>query len=163
MGLTLVPELVPLLLLSPVLVAVAYFDLRYLRIPNVLTLISLAILALAMLLAPPSDLLVRLVFAGAVFGLGFLAFAFRLVGGGDVKILFPLLLAIPANGLLTFANVFSASLLLGIALVLAARRLPVAAGSGWKSMGSKRSFPMGLSIALAGLSFPVIAAVQAAA
>lgn len=163
MDLTLPVEVIPLALLAPVLVAAAYFDLRYLRIPNVLTLLALAVLALTMLVAPPDDLLARLIFAGCVFGLGLLAFAFRLVGGGDVKILFPLLLAVPANGLLTFANVFSVSLLLGIGLILVARRLPSASASGWKSLGQTRGFPMGLSFALAGLSFPLVAAVQAAA
>lgn len=151
-------DLLPLVMLSPVLVAVAYFDLRYLRIPNVLTLIGLGILLLALIIAPPQDLLARLVFAGSVFVVGFLAFALRLVGGGDVKILLPLLLAVPTSGLLVFANVFSAAMLLGIALVLAARRLPGAANMGWKSLATTRGFPMGLSIAMAGLGFPLVAA-----
>jgi Flp pilus assembly protein protease CpaA len=33
-------ELLPLILLAPVLAAVAYFDLRYMRIPNALVLIA---------------------------------------------------------------------------------------------------------------------------
>ena len=150
-------QLVPLFLLTPVMVAAAYFDLRFMRIPNLLSLIAVAIFVVSTLLFPPADLVLRLVIALLVFALGIVAFAFRLVGGGDVKLLSALMLLVPANGIVVFANVFSASLIAGIILLLAARRIPATRKWGWKSFGGSQRFPMGLSIAMSGLAFPVIA------
>ncbi|MEO6298293.1 MAG: prepilin peptidase [Paracoccaceae bacterium] len=149
-------NIVPMLLLAPVLVAVAYFDLRFMRIPNGLTLITLGVLALIILFFPPADLWARLAIAGLVFALGCVGFAFRMVGGGDVKILSALMLAVPTSGIAVFANVFSVSLITGIILVLTLRRFPIVAKLGWKSFGGSTKFPMGLSIAMAGLAFPLV-------
>lgn len=146
----------PILLLVPVLVAVAYFDLRFMRIPNSLTLITLGVFALAVIVSPPTDLVARFAIAGIVFFLGCVGFAFRLLGGGDVKILSALMLVVPANGMVLFANVFSVSMITGVIVVLTLRRFPVVAKSGWKSFGGSTKYPMGLSIALAGLAFPLV-------
>lgn len=149
-------DLIPMVLLAPVLVAVAYFDLRFMRIPNVLTFIALGVVAVAFLFVPPADLWTRLAVAAIVLVLGVAAFAFRLIGGGDVKILPALLLAVPTYCLSIFANVFAASMIVGIVLVLALRRLPVINGLGWKTFGGSTKFPMGLSIAMSGLAFPLV-------
>lgn len=150
-------DILPMLLLAPILVAVAYFDLRFMRIPNSLTLITLGIFAVVVLLSPPADLWLRLGIAGLVFALGCVAFAFRLIGGGDVKILSALMLAVPVNGIAVFANVFSASMIAGIVVVLTLRRIPQSTSWGWKSFAGSKKFPMGLSIAMAGLAFPLVA------
>lgn len=150
-------ELIPIIALSPVLLAVAYSDLRYMRIPNLLSLIAAAVFVVFAAILPPNDLMVRLIVAGVVFALGFLAFAFRLVGGGDVKFLPVLMLFVPFGKLAIFCNTFSAALILGIGAVLALRRLPASAGWGWKSFSGTPKFPMGISIAGAGLAFPWIA------
>lgn len=152
-------EIVPMLLLAPVLMAVAYFDLRFMRIPNILSLIVLAVFAVALIFFPPADLLARLVIASSVFLLGLIGFSFRLIGGGDVKILSALMLVVPTSGIAVFANVFSISMVAGIILVLAIRRFPQINSLGWKSFGGSHKFPMGLSIALAGLAFPVVSLV----
>lgn len=152
----LVIGLFPLFCIAPLLVAAAWCDLRYMRIPNVLSLAAVAVFALAALVVPPDDLAARLTVAVSVFALGFVAFAFRLFGGGDVKLLSALMLFVPFAHLTLFANVFSASMLIGIALILGLRRVIPAAGIGWVSFQSNK-FPMGISIALAGLSFPVVA------
>ena len=57
-------EIVPMLLLAPVLMAVAYFDLRFMRIPNILSLMVVAVFAIAVFFFPPADLLARLEAAG---------------------------------------------------------------------------------------------------
>ena len=150
-------DVLAMLLLSPVMVAVAYCDLRFMRIPNNLTLIALGIFASVAILYPPADLWIRLGFAALVFSLGCLAFAFRLIGGGDVKILSALMLTVPATGVVVFANVFAISLIAGVAVVLTLRRMPQSSSWGWKSFGGSQKFPMGLSIALAGLAFPLVA------
>lgn len=153
-------EIVPMLLLAPVLMAVAYFDLRFMRIPNILSLMVLAVFAVAAFFFPPADLLARLVIATSVLLLGFIGFSFRLIGGGDVKILSALMLVVPTSGIVVFANVFSISMFAGIILVLAIRRFPQINSLGWKSFGGSHKFPMGLSIALAGLAFPVVSLVM---
>lgn len=153
--------LLPLILLAPVLLAVGYFDLRYMRIPNALSLIALAIFALCAALAPPDDLMFRLGAAAAVLALGFIAFALGLVGGGDVKILACLVLFVPFAGLAQFAQNFALALSLGITVLLALRRVPALQRSSWRGFSERRGFPMGISIALAGLAYPVLAVTAA--
>lgn len=148
--------LVPLLILAPVLVMVAWSDLRHLRIPNALSLVAIGLFALCAMMAPPADLGLRVGIAGMVFALGFIGFCRGLWGGGDVKFLAALMLFVPVTTLAVFSYVFSASMLAGIALVLGLRRLPAASGFGWKSMSGSTKFPMGLSIAMAGLLHPLV-------
>lgn len=148
-------SLVPLILISPILVAVAYCDLRFMRIPNVLSVLILAIFVTASLIDPPDDLLARIAVAAAVFGLGFTGFCFRMLGGGDVKILSALMLFVPLASLVLFAYIFSAAMLVGIAAILTLRRLPLATDHGWKSISGSTRFPMGVSIALAGIVHPL--------
>lgn len=150
-------DLVGMVCLAPVMVAVAIHDLRYMRIPNSLSLISFGILAVVTAAFPPDDLVIRVIVALSVLALGLIGFVFRLVGGGDVKILAVLMLAVPSEGFVVFAYVFSAAMFVGIGIVLLLRRVPQTASWGWKSFGGSSGFPMGLSIALAGLSFPLFA------
>lgn len=145
-----------LLILAPVLAIVAYCDLRYMRIPNALSLIAIAVFVVVSVIAPPADLWPRVAVAGIVLALGLTAFAFRMIGGGDVKFLSAMMLSVPTSGLLIFANVFSASMLAGIVFVLGMRRIPATQGWGWKTFGGSQKFPMGISIALSGLAFPLV-------
>ncbi|WP_347312262.1 prepilin peptidase [Defluviimonas sp. SAOS-178_SWC] len=149
--------LIPLLLIAPLLVVVAYADLSRMRIPNVLSLIALAVFGLVAVVAPPDDLLVRIAVAGTIFVLGFGAFCLRLFGGGDVKMLSALLLFVPVPTMPLFGYVFSASMLAGIVIVLGLRRIPAAHRLGWKSISGSTGFPMGLSIAMAGILHPAAA------
>lgn len=145
-----------LLILAPVLAIVAYCDLRYMRIPNALSLIAIAVFVVVSVIVPPADLWPRVAVAGIVLALGLTAFAFRMIGGGDVKFLSAMMLSVPTSGLLIFANVFSASMLAGIVFVLGMRRIPATQGWGWKTFGGSQKFPMGISIALSGLAFPLV-------
>lgn len=152
-------DLFPLFLIAPILVAVAYFDLRFMRIPNVITLILVfffAILAWIWPLALP-EFGLRFAVAAIVFMIGFIGFFFGLVGAGDVKILSALMLYVPFSTIAVFANVFSASLILGALIVLFLRRFDKIAAMGWKSIGGSHKFPMGLSIAMSGLALPAVA------
>lgn len=154
--------MIPLLLIAPLLVAVAYSDLSRMRIPNLLSLVALAVFGLAALISPPDDLVARVSVAGTVFVLGFGAFCLGLFGGGDVKMLAALLLFVPVPTMPLFGLVFSASMLAGIAIVLGLRRIPAAHRLGWKSISGSTGFPMGLSIAMAGLLHPAAAFLIAA-
>lgn len=148
-------SLVPLILISPILVAVAYCDLRFMRIPNVLSVLIVAIFVISSLIYPPDDLFARIIVAATVFALGFAGFCFRMLGGGDVKVLSALTLLVPLHSLTLFAYIFSAAMLVGIAMILTLRRLPLAVGHGWKSISGSTRFPMGISIALAGIAHPL--------
>ena len=148
----------PLMLLAPILLAVGYFDLRYMRIPNVLSIIAVALFAVSVLVATPDDLVARLLVAGAVFAIGFTGFCFRILGGGDVKILSALMLFIPLHDLIIFANVFSVSMMVGIIAILSVRRMPFASQTGWKAISASTRFPMGISIGFAGIIQPLAVA-----
>lgn len=155
-------SLVPLLLVSPVLVAAAYSDLRHMRIPNGL---SWAALAAFLLLAPAfvgaEQAAERAVVAAGVLAAGVAMFALRLVGGGDVKILAALFLFVPTSTMSVFLLTFSAAMLCGIALMPVLRAFPGAASSGWVALRRGAGFPMGISIALSGLAHPhVVMALQ---
>ena len=63
-------------------------DLRTYRIPNALTLAIVFIYPIFALTSPSEfDWLAVLLIAVAVFAVGFVLFAFRQIGGGDVKLL----------------------------------------------------------------------------
>lgn len=148
-------ELIPLALLSPVLVATAYCDLRHMRIPNALSLIFLTVFLLsAPFLLSGDEVLFRLTTSAAFLAIGFGLFALRLIGGGDVKILSALLLFVPSATISAFMFLFSTTMVLGIALMPLLRALPGAGGSGWVSLQPSAGFPMGISIAMAGLAHP---------
>ncbi len=147
---------IPLLLSAPLLILAAYYDLRFLRIPDLISVALITIFVFSALFYTPDDLMTRLLAAAVVFGIGFLAFSLRLVGGGDVKLLSALMLFIPTNGIILFANLFSVSLLIGVASIIALRRKRCASCAGWKSLSKPKAFPMGISIALAGLTYPLV-------
>lgn len=150
-------ELVPLVLLSPVLVATGYSDLRRMRIPNALSLAALALFAVsAPFLMPLEAIALRAAIAAGVLCLGFLMFAFGLVGAGDVKIFSALLLFVPTPTMSVFLFVFSVAMILGMALMPVLRALPNAAQTGWVALERDAKFPMGISIAMAGLAHPVV-------
>jgi prepilin peptidase CpaA len=146
--------LLPLLAAAPVLLAVAYSDLRYLRIPNALSLALVLIFLGACLIAPPPDLALRIGLAAATLSIGALAFLAGLVGAGDVKILAAMLLLVPGAGLLAVPLVFAGALALTLAGVLAWRRLPAMAGTHWAGLIRGPQFPMGVAIGLTGLALP---------
>lgn len=140
----------PLFLVLPLLVAVAIFDLRFLRIPNALPLIAVALFALLAIISPPVDLTVRIAIACLTFCLGFCAFSLRLVGGGDVKMLAALALFIPADSILLFANIFAAALLLAIPMLHIARCGFSRLRDNWAALSGARRLPVGLPMAITG-------------
>jgi prepilin peptidase CpaA len=149
-------NVIPLMLMAPVLIAVAYCDLRYLRIPNLLGIISIVIFVLTAPLLDFNEVVWRSTAGAIVLVVGFIAFALRLLGGGDVKMLAALLLFIPSQTLSYFALNFSASMFLGILFILTLRAVRWQPGPGWVSFSATGKFPMGISIALSGLIHPFL-------
>jgi prepilin peptidase CpaA len=142
--------LTPLCFMLPILVVVGYSDLRHMRIPNMLSYLALAVFVVTAPMVGWSELALRAVVATAIFVLGFAAFALRLFGGGDIKIMAALMLFIPSQTLTVFALCFSASMIIGILFVLIVRKFPQRFSVGWTGLTETGKFPMGISIALSG-------------
>ncbi len=147
-------QLIPLILLIPVLLAVAWTDLRSMRIPNVLSLIALAICIVTAPLIPMPEIGLRLAAAAITGVFGLILFGLRLMGGGDLKILTVLMLAIPSRTWIEFGWLFSASVLLGAAFLILLRSAPWLTDSSWITIRARSKFPLGLSIAMAGIAHP---------
>lgn len=147
----------PLVLAAPLMFLVIINDLKRMRIPNWLSLATIAVFVLTVPLVQPMDeTLARLAAAAIVFALGFAAFASGAVGGGDVKILSALMLLIPIEALPLFSLILSATLMGGAALVLGLRAVMRTPVEGWRFLETKK-FPMGLSIGTAALALPAAA------
>lgn len=144
------------LFILPLLVIVAYCDLRYLRIPNWM---PIAAIVLFLCLSPtlqPSELGLRCVVAFVVFGIGVAAFAAGLFGGGDVKFLPALLLFVPADQLALFCMCLSVAILAAIATVSALRSPALAGLDAWAFRVRPSGLPLGLSFAYAGFAFAAL-------
>ena len=148
-------DIFPNLLVAPLLIYAAYSDLRYMRIPDFISIALVVLFAFTILIQFPIDIGARIAVASGIFAIGYAGFSLRLIGGGDVKFLSALALFVPRSELTVFANLFSASLLVGIFLICVAQRSRLA-NVGWKSFSARGRFPMGLSIAMAGLMLPVV-------
>ena len=148
-------DLFPNLLIAPLLIYAAYSDLRYMRIPDFISIALVALFTVTILIQVPLDIGARIAVATGIFVIGYTGFSFRLIGGGDVKFLSALALFVPRSELTVFANLFSVSLLVGVFLICVAQRSRLA-NVGWKSFSARGRFPMGLSIAMAGLMLPVV-------
>ena len=135
---------------SPLNVA-AVFDLKTLRIPNVLSIVGIGIFLLTMPLLPLNEIGFRALASLVVFCLGLTAFAFGLVGGGDVKLLSVLLLVVPSAAWLLFTNAFAWSLLVGLVVFMSWQRVPRFQSVRFRASTEVGHFAMGPSIAMAGI------------
>jgi len=145
------PDTPILVMLSIVLVLVIYNDLRRMRIPNTLSVILLAIFPFfALDFESWNSVFLQIGFSALIFVLGFVAFALRAMGGGDVKVLAALALFVPLGHLPLVMVTFSVCLFLGVAFVLCSRKLVNNPERKWAFLSTKR-FPLGLPIGLCGL------------
>lgn len=135
----------------------AYFDVKEYRIPNRVSLFIAALYAVHVLAStPPVDWVGGLIVAAITVAVLSALYAFRAVGGGDVKLMTVtalwagpaavvefLVITTLAGGLLALLMISSARF--GLALG------PEAAGErGIKTMLSKESLPYGVAIAVGG-------------
>lgn len=153
------PELLPLVLAAPLLGWMAVSDFTRMRISNRLILAMLALFAVAgpWLLGGEAALW-RLAAAALVLVAGFAAFLGGFFAGGDIKALAALQLFIPLGreNLALYALTFSAAMLAGIVAMLLLRRVAGGPGASCLSLSVAQGYPMGISIALAGLAYPLI-------
>jgi prepilin peptidase CpaA len=147
-----------MVLLAPVLIAVALGDLSRLRISNRLVAVTLVLFAITVPIFAADEIALRLAAGLAIFAVLTVLFALGLMGGGDVKMLPAVLLFVPPEHWGNFAFLLSFALLLGVTGVGAARMAVSSRGpTGWLALDTPRAFPMGVSIALAGLLLPAFA------
>jgi prepilin peptidase CpaA len=147
-------DLLPLVGFAPILVLAGLSDLRRMRIPNWTSLAAIAIFLVCLPLIGWPEAGWRIAAAAALFAVGLGAWALRLFGAGDVKLLSALLLLVPSQHLWLFWEVFAASLALGLIAVTGLRATGALRQLGWVSMRAAGCFPMGVSIALAGTALP---------
>jgi prepilin peptidase CpaA len=122
------------------LVAAAYSDIRTLRIPNVLVVAvaALGILHLV-LLGNPITATYAVGAALLVFFVGCVLFRYRIVGGGDVKLLTATIPLIWYRDLFNFLALMSIiGALLAVAVILVHNYLPLVSDRAW-SRGCRRA------------------------
>lgn len=151
-------QLVPLVALAPVLIWVAVSDLREMRIPNLVVVIALGCFVLWMPLLGWGEVGLRVLAAAVTFAIGYVLFALRAFGGGDVKFLSALMLFVPSAAVAQFLLLLSGALVLGSVISLTLQSAPVAARLGWKSVQARGKLPMGISLAMSGLALPYFVA-----
>lgn len=147
----------------PVAVYVAFSDLKTMRIPNISVLVMLGVFLVAGLIALPfQEYLWRLANFAVVLGIGFVANALRLVGGGDAKY------AAAIAPFFAFSDIKLVLILFAIMLVSAfvIHRLFRSIGAirrltaGWKSWDAGKDFPMGLALSGLLIAYLAIGALQ---
>lgn len=137
--------------LAVLLVVMIVTDLRLMRIPDVLTIGFVILFAAhAAVIGPGIWLVWQIGLAVAVFVLGFIAFGFNLMGGGDTKVLPALVLFVPISHLSAAMLVFAASLLISILTLLIVRRVWARPDHDWAAF-RETALPMGLPIGITGL------------
>ena len=149
-------ELLQLVVFAPFLVLAAASDLTRLRIPNWVSLVAIGVFVATLPMAGLQEAGLRLTVAGVTFSIGFALWMLRMFGGGDVKLLSCFLLLVPSTDVLPFLQLFAVSLAIGLATVVGMRRSGAFAGRGWVSMQAEGQFPMGISIALAGIGLVIL-------
>ena len=146
----------PLIVLSPLLLVLGYGDMRHLRIPNLLVFATIGVFILMLPWVPYDEIVPRVMNAAIAFGIAFVAFITRIVGGGDAKMFPALLLFVPPGSLSLFVLLFSISLLIVTLLLMAVRFVFRQRNTRFAAINTPRSVPMGVPMALSGLILPLL-------
>lgn len=144
---------------TPLCLYAAWTDLRFMLIPNSISIALVTIfIALGVIFLPIDVVGWRLLAGFIVLAIGFVLNAIGIIGGGDVKLLAGFTPFVSAAGAPNFLMLFSFSLILTLALHRIAGRIgPIRrATADWKSWQAGRHFPMGISIALAAIAYLVL-------
>lgn len=142
-------ELAIALAFVPILLAAAASDLRYMRIPNTLSIAALGVFMIAVPFLGFDAAILRVAIGLSAFALCFALFAVGWLGGGDAKLLPASILAIPPGMMPLYLFCFSVCMLAGMMAIWAARQHWSHSEAIWVSMRPGALFPMGISIAAA--------------
>ncbi|MGD9861679.1 MAG: prepilin peptidase [Pseudodonghicola sp.] len=143
-------------LFSPVLIGMIWTDVSQLRIPNAFSKIGLGLFLLSAPLLGPEETVTRISIAVLCFAICFAAFALRLLGGGDAKILPVVMLFVPGGLIQFYLLLFAAALAVGLLLIQGSRLLFGRSGPRLAALQTQRDFPMGVSIGLSGLALAAV-------
>ena len=136
-----------LVLTTPLCIWAAWSDLKFLKIPNILSiLLGLVFVVSGIFLLPLDEYLWRLLIGVAAVLVGFLIYLSGLIGGGDIKLFAAMLPFITPNELYAFTFLVSITALSGVAAHRVVGKLGLAP-AGWKSWEGGKKYPLGLSLA----------------
>jgi prepilin peptidase CpaA len=143
-------ELLLLLIFLPIIIGSAVSDFQSLKIRNVQVLVALGLFLMASpFLLGMEELAIRLFAAAVTFGICFVLFSLRLIGGGDAKMMPVVILFVPSGELVLFLRIFAGALLLVSLGSLLLQRNPGLRPAGWASVHARRQVPVGVAMALA--------------
>ena len=145
------PVLPFLLLAAPLCLYAAWSDLKFMRIPNWLSIAALVgFIVLGLIFLPISLIGWRLLAGFVVLVIGFLLNMMGILGGGDAKFGAAMIPFIAYGDFGTFALIFAGMLILTLILHRLARATPIKnLAPDWESWHSGKFFPMGSAISSA--------------
>ena len=142
-------NLLLLLFFLPVIFASAISDFNHLKIRNVQVTVGLAaFLVISPFLLDLNEISFRLLSAVLIFGICFILFSLRLIGGGDAKMMPVVLLFVPSDEIVLFLRIFAGALLLVSLGALFIQRSPRLRRAGWTTAQERRQVPVGVAMAL---------------
>ncbi|MEX0969010.1 MAG: prepilin peptidase [Paracoccaceae bacterium] len=154
--------LILLILTLPVSLLIVYYDVRYMRIPNKLVLLTaLIFLATGPFLFTFQDYIIRASLGLFMLILGFLLHLTGRVPGGDIKYAAALLPYIAIAHLVEFLLILAVMGILGVLLHRSVKWIGLAPAD-WVSWQRPGAFPYGLSLAMALLFYLIRTAFIAA-
>lgn len=131
----------------PISIWAAWSDLKFMKIPNIISIVLALIFIVVGPLVLPFDIYLGRILVGIIaLAVGFLIFFTGIAGGGDIKLLAAMLPFIAREELFAFAFLLSAMTLSGIAAHRLVGKLGYAP-EGWISWQGNRKYPFGLSLA----------------
>lgn len=137
--------------LAALCAVIVYMDLRYMRIPDWISLGAIVLFVVWVVIDYPSvPVMARLATATIMFAVCFGLFAARIMGGGDTKVLPALGLFIPLAGLPQVMILFALCLLASIGFIVGLRKIVDSETAGWAAFKTQK-LPMGVAIGLTGL------------
>ncbi len=142
-----IAAIVFLVITAPFCLWAAWSDLKFLKIPNILSImLAISFVIVGIFVLPFEDYLWRLFVGVAAFVIGFVIYLSGIIGGGDIKFIAAMLPFVAPDDLLAFAFLISIMSLAGVASHRLVGKLKLAP-EGWKSWNTGRKFPFGFSLA----------------
>lgn len=141
-------DLLLLLFFLPVIFGSAISDFNHLKIRNIQVIVGLAVfLMISPFLLDLHEISFRLLSAALTFGICFILFSLRLIGGGDAKMMPVVLLFVPTDEVVLFLRIFAGALLLVSLGALFIQRTPRLRRAGWTTAQERRQVPVGVAMA----------------
>jgi prepilin peptidase CpaA len=145
-----------LLLFLPIIIGSAVSDFQQLKIRNVQVLTALGLFVLVSpFLLGVDELWSRYLAAALTFGICFILFSLRFIGGGDAKMMPVVILFVPGGEIVLFLRIFAFALLLVSLGALFIQRTPRLRRAGWTTAQERRQVPVGVAMAISAAALAV--------